>query len=160
EQEITVLFADIRGFTRRCSQETPERVRMLLNRYFALAVGAVKDRAGKGGYVSKFLGDGVMALFGAITPRSDHADLAVASALEMLRRLNAFNAELEAAGQAPLNVGVGIHSGPALVGCFGAQTRKELTAIGETVNLAQRLEQLSKTAGGPILISQRTHDNM
>jgi adenylate cyclase len=161
-QEVTVMFADIRGFTRRCAGEPPERVGLLLNRFLTLALRAVEE---KGGLVNKFLGDGFMALFGATRQRDDHADLAVASAYDLLLRLDGLNDELRRQGQAPLAVGVGIHTGPALVGCFGATLeadgggilmRREFTAIGETVNLCQRLEQLTKTCGGPILLSEET----
>lgn len=155
-QDLTVLFADIRGFTRRCAGEQPQRVGALLNRFLTLTLRAVEE---KDGYVNKFLGDGAMALFGVLGERDDHADLAVACANELLVRLDKLNAELEAQGQAPLQVGVGIHSGPALVGCFGATLkqgmRREFTAIGATVNLCQRIEQLTKQCGGPILLSEQ-----
>jgi adenylate cyclase len=165
-QDITVLFADIRGFTKRCSLEKPERVRTLLNKFFTLAVDVIEDR---GGLVNKFLGDGVMALFGSTTVREDHPDTAVASALVMLERLAELNQELIDNHEAPLAVGIGIHTGPALVGCFGAnivldngqeRLRREFTAIGETVNLGQRLEQLTKSLGGPILIGQKTQERL
>jgi adenylate cyclase len=160
--EITVLFLDIRGFTRRAAGQAPERTVALLNRFFTLAVAAVEE---KGGLVNKFLGDGLLALFGAPRPRRDHADLAVEAARELLRRLDRLNRELEKEGQAPLAVGVGIHTGPALVGSVGAtltvgagrpMVRRELTAIGQTVNLGQRLEQLTKTCPGPVLLSEQT----
>jgi adenylate cyclase len=161
-QEITVLFADIRGFTRRSAGEPPERVGELLNRFLTLAVTAIED---KGGYVNKFLGDGVLALFGATSPDDRQADLAVHCAIDMIARLRGLNDELSHAGQAPLAVGIGIHSGPALVGCFGAawitndgatRIRREFSAIGETVNVGQRIEQMTKQLGGPILISEAT----
>lgn len=160
--EITVLFVDIRGFTPRCAGESPERIGELLNRFLTLALRSIEE---KGGYVNKFLGDGVMALFGATRMQRDHADLALASACEMLERLRELNAELIAQGQKPLVIGIGIHTGEALVGCFGAvlhgetgkpMMRREFTAIGETVNLCQRIEQLTKKCGGPILLSDGT----
>jgi class 3 adenylate cyclase len=165
-QEVTVLFADIRGFTRRSAGEPPERVGSLLNRFLTVAWRAVEE---KGGLVNRMLGDGVMALFGATRPRDDHADLAVASALDLLFRLRLLNEELVRQGQAPLVVGIGIHTGPALVGCFGAtleskdgrpRIRREFSAIGETVNLCQRIEQLTKTCGGPILLSEATRQQL
>jgi adenylate cyclase len=162
-EEVTVMFADIRGFTRRSAGEPPERVGVLLNRFLTLALRAVEE---KGGLVNKFLGDGFMALFGAARKREDHADLALASARDLLHRLRGLNEELIRQGQAPLVVGIGIHTGPALVGCFGATRegrtpmRREFTAIGETVNFCQRLEQLTKTCGGPILLSEQTHRHL
>ncbi len=161
-KEVTVLFADIRGFTRRSSGEPPERVVALLNRFLSLAVRAVENW---GGEVNKFLGDGLMALFNAEPPCPDHADRAVVCALELLARLEGLNGELAEQRQEGLKIGIGIHTGPALVGCVGAsiplgdgreRLRREFTAIGETVNLCQRLEQLTKTHGGPILLSERT----
>ncbi|MBM3995355.1 MAG: HAMP domain-containing protein [Planctomycetes bacterium] len=161
-QEITVLFVDIRGFTARCAGADPERIGRLLNRFLTLALQSIEE---KGGYVNKFLGDGVMALFGATQQQDNHADLAIASALELLRRLCELKKELVQQGEAPLIVGIGIHTGPALVGCFGATVqgeagqpvmRREFTAIGETVSLGQRIEQLTKKCGGPILLSAGT----
>lgn len=165
-QEITVLFADIRGFTKRSAGVDPARVGELLNRFLTLAVGAVED---KGGYVNKFLGDGVLALFGAIHPEAHHPDLAVTCARDMLQRLTMLNDELAHEGQAPLVVGIGIHTGPAVVGCFGAtltssegrpRIRREFSAVGETVNLGQRIEQMTKQLGGPILLSEATRDKL
>jgi adenylate cyclase len=161
-KDITVLFADIRGFTRRTAGEAPDRVVELLNQFLTFAVRAVEER---GGQVNKFLGDGVMALFNAEPPCADHADRAVASALDLLTRLELFNAELARRQESGLVIGIGIHTGPALVGCVGATLwrpdgrgllRRELTAIGETVNVCQRLEQLTKLHGGPILLSENT----
>ncbi len=165
-KEITVLFADIRGFTRRSAGEPPERVVELLNRFLTLAVRAVE---GKGGEVNKFLGDGLMALFNAEPPCPAHADQALAAAREMVARLDKLNSELIAQGQEGLRVGIGIHTGPALVGCIGAsiplgeggeRLRREFTVIGETVNLGARVEQLTKEHGGPILLSEATYQRL
>jgi adenylate cyclase len=165
-QEITVMFADIRGFTRRSSGTGPEEVVELLNRFLSQGVQAVE---GHGGWVNKFLGDGFMALFGTPLPREDHADLAVAAARDLLRRLGGLNRDLEAQGQVPLKVGIGIHTGPALVGCIGASVpladgrvrmRLEFTAIGETVNLTQRLEELTKTCGAAVILSEATRSRL
>ena len=160
--EVTVVFIDIRGFSRRSAGEPPERVVCLLNRFFTLSFLAIERHCG---HVNKFLGDGLMALFGVPRACDDHADRAVAAALDLLAELARLNDELKREGQEPLVVGVGIHTGPALVGCVGAtlgadagreRTRKEFTAIGETVNLAQRVEQLTKCCGGPVLLSEAT----
>jgi adenylate cyclase len=164
-KEVTVMFIDIRGFTRRSAGEPPERIVELLNRFFTLNFAAIQRH---GGLLSKFLGDGLMALFGAPLPCCDHADRAVSAALDFLTELARLNDDLKRAGQAPLLVGVGIHTGPALVGCIGAtlsdqggqRVRKEYTALGEAVNLAQRIEQLTKRCGGPILVSEATRQRM
>jgi adenylate cyclase len=161
-EEVTVMFIDIRGFTSRSAGEPPERVVALLNRFFTLSFVAIQRH---GGHVNKFLGDGLMALFGVPRACDDHADRAVAAALDLLAELAHMNDELRNEGLAPLVVGIGIHTGPALVGCIGAtlsdvngrqRMRKEFTAIGETVNLAQRVEQLTKKCCGPILLSDAT----
>jgi adenylate cyclase len=161
-QEITVLFADIRDFTQRSTGKSPEEVVELLNRFLSLGVAAIE---GRGGWVNKFLGDGFMALFGAPLPRPDHGDLALEAAGDLLGRLEDLNRALEAQDQAPLRVGVGIHTGPALVGFIGAtvalpdgqeQMRLEFTAIGETVNVTQRVEQLTKSCGQTLLLSDAT----
>ena len=165
-QEVTVMFADIRGFTRRSAGAAPEDVVELLNRFLSLGVQAVE---GQGGWVNKFLGDGFMALFGTPLPHAEHADLALAAAGDLLRQLETLNRELEAQGQAPLKIGIGIHTGPALVGCIGAtipiadggqRTRLEFTAIGETVNLTQRIEELTKTCGHAVLFTEATHGKL
>jgi adenylate cyclase len=161
-QEVTVLFADIRGFTTRSAGAAPEAVVELLNQFLSLAIAAVEKRDG---LVNKFLGDGFMALFNAPLPRDDHANLAIEAAAGLLDGLSELNRKLESERQPPLRIGMGIHSGQALVGSIGAtltdadgreRIRREYTAIGETVNLAQRIEQLTKTCGGPILISEQT----
>jgi adenylate cyclase len=166
-QPVTVLFTDIRGFTRRSAGQDPERVVEVLNRFLTLAVTAIEES--NGGWVDKFLGDGVMALFGVRSRRTDHADQALAAARELLSRLRHFNEELAGRGEEPLQIGIGIHTGPALVGCIGAtvalaggreRVRREFTAIGETVNLAQRLEQLTKCHAGPILLSEQTRQHL
>jgi adenylate cyclase len=161
-EEITVFFADIRGFTRRTTGQDPTKVVELLNRFLTLAQNAVES---KGGQIDKFLGDGVMALFGARRRNVGHADQAVVAAKELLAQMERFNDELKEHGQQPLEIGIGIHTGHALVGCVGStiklpggreRMRRAFTAIGETVNLAQRLEQLTKSHEGPILLSEQT----
>jgi class 3 adenylate cyclase len=165
-QEITVMFADIRGFTPRSAGKAPEEVVDLLNRFLSLAVQAIEA---KGGWVNKFLGDGFMGLFGAPLPLPAHADCAVAAARDFLVRLDALNRDLAQHGQSPLKVGIGIHTGKALVGFIGSTVplpggkeskRGELTAIGETVNLTQRIEELTKSCQASILLSASTHGSL
>jgi adenylate cyclase len=164
--EVTVLFVDIRGFTQRTAGQPPESTVALLNRFLSLVVASVEEN---GGWVNKFLGDGVMALFGSPRPRSGHADLALQAATVLLERLRLLNQQLEEEAQAALIIGAGIHTGLALVGSIGAalhgrdgvaRMRREFTAIGETVNLCQRLEQFTKHVAGPVLVSEATRQRL
>lgn len=166
-RELTVVFVDIRGFSRRTAGVSPDRVFALANSFLSLAVQTIVDQ---GGHVDKFLGDGLMALFGHTRQgQADHADRAVHSARRLMHELERFNRALEANEQAPLHIGIGIHTGVALVGCVGAiweapiggqRQRREFTAIGETVNLCQRIEQLTKKCGCPILITEATRTRL
>ncbi|MGF1580654.1 MAG: adenylate/guanylate cyclase domain-containing protein [Gemmataceae bacterium] len=170
-QEVTVMFADIRGFTRRTAGVPPEEVFELINQFMTLAVLVIEKEESRG-VVHKFLGDGFLALFGKFMEQTEepcvarnYAEEGVNSAIALVQRLEELNQRLAQQGQAPLKVGIGIHTGRALVGCVGAHImldngeptlRREFTAIGETVNLAQRLEQMTKRLDGPILISDQT----
>jgi adenylate cyclase len=154
EEELTILFVDIRNFTARSAEAAPERVVGLLNIFLSEMVDVVEQR--HGGIVNKFLGDGLMAMFADWTGRLDHADAAVAAGCEMLERLAGINARLQAAGEAPLAIGVGIHTGRAVVGSIGSPRRMEYTAIGDTVNVAARVESLTKVVGVPLLLTEAT----
>lgn len=150
-QLITVLFADIRGFTSFAENEDPEKVVGLLNEYFSAMSQIIFEH---GGTLDKYIGDGLMALFGAPTASPDDARNAVRAAVAMQRRIATLNPELVAAGFSEVAVGIGLHTGDATVGYIGSEQRSEYTAIGDTVNLASRLE--SNTTGGQILISEAT----
>ena len=151
-REVTLLFSDIRGFTTLSEAKRPEEVVALLNRYFSLQVDVVFSH---GGSLDKFIGDCIMALWGAPLDDADHARHAVACALEMADTLQAFKRELGAT-ESSFDVGIGIHSGPAVVGLIGSDRRREYTAIGDTVNLASRIEGLTKDAKRRILVSKDT----
>jgi adenylate cyclase len=151
-REVTLLFSDIRGFTTLSETRRPEEVVALLNRYFSMQVDVV---FGHGGSLDKFIGDCIMALWGAPLEDRDHARHAVACALDMADALQAFKRELGAAG-GDFDVGIGVHSGPAVVGLIGSERRREYTAIGDTVNLASRIEGLTKEAKRRILVSKDT----
>lgn len=150
-REITVLFSDIRGFTSLSENRSPQEVVSLLNRYFTLQVEVVFRH---GGSLDKFIGDCIMAFWGAPLDDPEHARHAVEAALEMSDVLQRFRQELGEQGAA-FDVGIGIHSGPAVVGLIGSEQRREYTAIGDTVNLASRIEGLTKGVSR-ILVSAET----
>ena len=153
-REISVMFVDIRNFTSMSESRSPEEVVELLNTFFQNMVEIVEDC---GGLLNKYLGDGFMALFGAIEDESNklnHAEAAVKCAIQMSRRLEIVNRRVDL----PFDfaIGVGIHSGKAVVGSIGSQQRLEYTAIGDTVNVASRIEGLTKRLHKTILISACT----
>ncbi|MBU4046285.1 MAG: adenylate/guanylate cyclase domain-containing protein, partial [Gammaproteobacteria bacterium] len=150
-RQITILFSDIRGFTTLSEKRTPEQVVELLNRYFSLQVEVVFRH---GGSLDKFIGDCIMAFWGAPLDDPDHAKHAVEAALEMGEVLQKFKKEL-GEEDATFDVGIGIHSGPAVVGLIGSEQRREYTAIGDTVNLGSRIEGLTKGVSR-ILVSRET----
>lgn len=150
-QTITVLFADIRGFTALSETEQPEKIVALLNRYFSAISEII---FGNGGTLDKYIGDGIMAIFGAPTATPDDARNAVKTAVEMQRTVAKLNPQLRAEGFAEIHIGCGLHTGVATVGYIGSDLRSEYTAIGDTVNLAARLE--SNTTKDQILISAST----
>ena len=151
-REVSVLFSDIRGFTTLSETKAPGEVVALLNGYFSRQVDVVFSH---GGSLDKFIGDCIMALWGAPLDDAEHARHAVACALDMADTLQAFKRDLGAA-DASFDVGIGIHSGPAVVGLIGSDRRREYTAIGDTVNLASRIEGLTKDAKRRILVSRET----
>jgi len=151
EQEVAILFADLRGFTGLAEQRLPYDVVFLLNQYFRTTGTAIQQA---GGHVDKFIGDGVMAVFGL----RGRPDLAAAQALDAARRMaegiGAFNAQHAAELRAPLRIGIGVHFGPAIVGEMGFAPTLSLTAIGDTVNIASRLEAATKEQGCQLLVSE------
>lgn len=150
-QTITILFADIRGFTRISEHAPPEKIVSLLNRYFSAMTDIIFAH---GGTLDKYLGDGLMALFGAPTATPDDASNALNAAVAMQRRLIGINRELREEGFAEIGVGMGLHTGEAIIGYIGSDRRSEYTAIGDTVNTSSRLE--SNARAGEILISDAT----
>lgn len=157
EDEITVLFSDIRGFTHIGSQMEPRRLVAMLNRYFTAMTEVVFDF---GGTVDKFIGDGLLVLFNALVKQDDHAKLAVFTALEMQKRVKRLNEEWADEGFPRIRIGVGIHTGSAVVGNVGPRMRMDYTAIGATVSLASRVEGLTKDFGTEIIITRDTLEQL
>ncbi len=156
----TVLFSDIRSFTTLCERMEPEHVLSLLNRYFTEMVGAVVRHQG---IVDKFIGDCIMAVWGPPNPRPGDALNAVKAAMEMRERLVKLNVAFAAAGLPQFRTGVGIHTGQVVAGNMGAETtaeaegKMEYTVIGDTVNLASRLETMTKELNCDVLLSEDTY---
>lgn len=150
-RRVCVLFSDIRDFTGRSEREPPERILALLNRYFEEMTAAVHAHNGT---VDKFIGDGLMAFFGAPNPSAAPAADAFRAARTMLDKLRNLNEALAREGIAPVQIGIGLHAGEAIIGHVGSRERHEYTAIGDTVNIAARLEGLTKEAGFPIICTQ------
>jgi adenylate cyclase len=152
EQEIAVLFADLRNFTTLAEQKLPYDVVFFLNRYFEAVATAIKSA---GGVANQFTGDGVMALFGIDTDGRDGSRRAMAAAQAMVDRVAALSRDLADELPAPLRIGIGIHTGPAVVGRMGYDDSTYLTAVGDTVHVAARLEQLTKEYAATLVVSEQ-----
>lgn len=152
-REVTLLFSDIRGFTTLSETRTPEQVVAILNRYFTLQVDVVFRH---GGTVDKFIGDCIMAFWGAPLPDEDQAKNAVAAALEMSKVLLEFRKDLGDLAEV-FDIGIGIHTGQAVVGFMGSENKLDYTAIGDTVNLASRIEGQTKGIAR-VLVSAATRE--
>jgi len=140
-RHVTVLFSDIRSFTTISESLGPQRVVALLNEYLGMVNGAIRFH---GGVVNKFVGDAVVVIFGAPQPMADHAQRAIHAGLEMKLRLSKLNRVREREGKAPIQTGIGISTGSVVAGIIGSEERWEYTVIGDGVNVASRLESLTK----------------
>ena len=150
EQEATVLFADIRGFTRLCETLAPGEVAAFLAEFRTRTARAIEAA---GGLVDKFVGDEVMAVFGVPHAAPGDTDRAVAAACALAAAMTAWSGEREQAGLPPVRIGIGLHRGSVFIGTIGAE-RVEFTAVGDTVNVARRLEQMTRTLACDCIVSE------
>lgn len=154
-REVSVLFADIRGFTSISEELSPPELIQLLNDYLSRMSRVIE---GEKGVIYKYIGDEVMAIFGTPLPLTDHAVRAVSAAVGMLKELSRFNAEQGKAS--PLRIGIGIATGPVVAGNVGSTERLNYTVLGDTVNVASRLQGLTKEYGVPLILSGSTYDKV
>ena len=153
----SVMFTDIRSFTTISEKQDPATTIELLNNYFALMIEAV---VGNNGTVNQFEGDGLMAIFGAPVQNDDHREHAVRAALEMIELLNGFNLDQAAREKVQIGIGIGIASGNVIAGFTGTQHRATYTCVGDTVNIAARIQDHTRVVDRPILIDQYTREGL
>ena len=156
-RRVTLLFSDIRNFTSMSEAMTPEAIITFLNEYFSEMVDAVFEQHG---VLDKFIGDGMLAVFGTLDERVDHERRAVLAGLRMKARLAKLNGDRSIIGQAPIAIGIGIHTDEVVVGNIGSRRRLEYTVIGDGVNTCSRVEGLNKEFGTTILITETTHEKV
>jgi adenylate cyclase len=151
KQFVCVMFSDVRGYTTRTERMGPEQVILFLNRYFEQVVARVH---GRGGCVVSFMGDGIMAVFGAPKPLDNPCREAFAAAREMLTFVAELNRQFLAEGETPIDIGIGLNAGEAVTGHVGSSTRHDYTAIGDVTNVASRVEGLTKEAGYRVVVTR------
>ncbi|MFH1116189.1 MAG: adenylate/guanylate cyclase domain-containing protein [Pseudomonadota bacterium] len=154
---VTLLFSDLRDFTRMAEQLPPEQVVKSINRYFGEMSAAIVEH---GGIVLQYVGDEIEAVFGAPLDDPNHADKAVAAAIEMRARLMALNRERSLSGLEPLRHGIGVHTGKALAGLVGSKHKISYAMVGDTVNVASRIQEINKDLNSDILISEQTYRSL
>lgn len=156
-RRVTILFLDIKDFTRFSSRQRSEDVVVFLNEFFSVMVESVDSHDG---IVNKYIGDSILAVFGAPIQHENHAANAMLAGLDMFSRLGEFNRKRRARGDMPIGIRIGIHTGEVIAGSIGSKERLEYTVIGDTVNRASRIEQLGKELQRDFLVSQETLDSI
>ena len=157
KRELTVLFSDIRGFTAMSERMDPEELVKLMNEYFTAMTQKIFEHEGS---LDKYIGDAIMAVYGAPVALPDHALQACRSALDMVALLRELRESWRKRGLPAVDIGIGINTGPMVVGNMGSATRFNYTVIGDAVNLASRIEHLNKTYGSNILVSEHTYEQV
>jgi adenylate cyclase len=157
KRELTVLFSDIRGFTTLSEAMAPEELVKLMNEYFTLMTAKVFAHRGS---LDKYIGDAIMAVYGAPIAEPQHPRLACRSALDMVEALRALQQSLRSRGLPPIDIGIGINTGPMIVGNMGSADRFNYTVVGDAVNLASRIEHLNKDYGTNVLVSEHTFEHV
>ncbi|MBI2848706.1 MAG: adenylate/guanylate cyclase domain-containing protein [Chloroflexi bacterium] len=152
-RQVTILLADIKGFTTMAEREDPQEVVRFLNRYFSMMVNVILRYEGT---IDRYIGSALLTMFGAPLPQPDHAQRALDAAMAMQRELAVFNRERETEGKQPVRVGIAINTGYAIVGNIGSETKMEYRAVGNTVDVASRLQELNKQFGTEILVTEST----
>jgi adenylate cyclase len=156
-RDVSILFADLRGFTSWVESTDPTVVVADLNAYFTEMDAAIRDN---GGLVLQFIGDEIEAVFGAPNADDSHADHAVAAALAMQERLDAWNVARRTSGKPEMHHGIGIHSGKVVAGSIGSASRMSYSLVGDVVNVASRIQSLNKELGTRVLVSAVTRQNL
>jgi len=157
KKRVTILFADIRNFTTMSEKMAPEQVVEFLNEYFSEMVDAVIEH---GGLLDKFIGDGIMACFGAMDDEPDHEHRAVMAGLRMKSKLAKLNGERALHGKDPIHIGIGIHTAEVVVGNIGTKDHANYTVIGDGVNTCARVESANKDFSTTLLITQSTQQKL
>lgn len=155
KKEVSILFADLVGFTELSESVEPSTLVSILNGYFECMERAISDNRG---YVSSLVGDGILALFGALEPNPWQASDAVRAALAMRTELARYNEKLVAEGLRPLALGVGVHRGTGVAGLVGSRDLMEFTVVGRTINLAARIQDLTRSLDADIIVSDAIHE--
>jgi adenylate cyclase len=151
KKEVTVLFADLVGFTALSEQVEPPLLVQILNGYFERMSHAISDHRG---YVSTLIGDGILALFGALAPNPWQGNDAVHAALAMRKELDEYNQELKAEGLPTLSIGIGLHRGTGIAGLVGSKELMEFAFVGRTVNIAARIQELTRHYPADIILTE------
>jgi len=154
---FTAMFTDLVGYTALAERLDPKTLAGVLNGYFQLVSDSVTEHRGR---VGTFLGDGILIFFGALEPNPWQCDDAVQAALAIRAALDRYNAELEVAGLPRIAIGVGIHRGPGLAGLIGSRDRREYTVVGPTLNLAARVQALTREHGRDILLTESVREQL